>query len=55
MHRYNNAIKAPKNLNTKYNDDWYSLGIIQIIFEVNFNHPEEGSARQKGVGASLKV
>ena len=31
------------------------LGIIQIIFEVNFNHPEESLASQKGVRARLQV
>ena len=31
------------------------LGIIQIIFKVNFNHPEESLASQKGVRARLQV
>ena len=33
----------------------HSLGIIQIIFKVNFNHSEERPASQKGVRARLKV
>ena len=32
-----------------------SLGIIEIIFKVNFNHPEEGPTSQKGVRARLKI